>query len=304
MSERQIDRIGFLRKGSSLAIGVVASAISRGIPGMFLATMDNQNPESLKGKTIGLQLYSLRDQMHIDPELTLTDVMRMGYRTLELVDYSGGKVFGLTAEEFRSKCDTLGLAILSSHIGARKFAIMGGDEMIMWWDRVFDDHTIMGCRSVVIPKLNIKPNAEDIENGCLYLNTLGKMANTKEIRLAYHNSFEAMQPVNDKFVLEHLIEGTDPDKVDFQLDTFWMKQGGEKPETWLKRYPDRFTSLHIRDKSTIGDNPKMDFKPIFEQFFANGMRDYFVEIEWYDRFAPQVCAQRSFDYLEISPFVV
>ena len=304
MSDRQIDRIDFLRKGSSLAMGVVANAITGGIPGMFLAAMGNQKPAPLKGKTIGLQLYSLRDQMYSDPELTLSDVVMMGYSTLELVDYSGGKVFGYTVEEFRSKCDTLGLAIVSSHVVARKFAIECREEMKTWWDKVFDDHAIMGCRYIVIPKLNIGLNAEEIEADCRYLDIVGEMAKAKEMRLVYHTGFEAMQLADGKPVLEHLIDGTDPDKVDFQLDTFWLKQGGEKPEMWLKRYPDRFTSLHIRDKSTIGDNPKTDFKPVFEQFFANGMRDYFVEIEWYDRFSPQVCVQRSFDYLEISPFVV
>jgi len=304
MSGQKIDRLDFLRKGSSLAMGAVVTAIAGGIPGMLVAAMADQKPVPPKGKTIGLQLYSLRDQMYDNPDETLMEVMMMGYRTLELVDYAGGRVFGFMVEEFRTKCNALGLAIISSHVKAPRFAEENEEEMKTQWENVLEDHRIMGCRHIVIPKLNIGHTMAEIEADCLYLNIIGEMANNKGLRLAYHNSSEATRAIDGKPALELLIEGTAPEKVDFQLDTFWLRQGGESPEIWLKRYPERFTSLHIRDKSTIGDNPKTDFKPVFDQFFANGKRDYFVEIEWYERFSPQVCAQRSFNYLDIVPFIV
>ncbi len=59
-----------------------------------------------------------------------------------------------------------------------------------------------------------------------------------------------------------------------------VQQRGEKsPVEYLRKYPDRIEMLHIKDDFVIGASGTIDFKGIFEQFYANGMKDYVVEIE-------------------------
>ena len=65
------------------------------------------------------------------------------------------------------------------------------------------------------------------------------------------------------------------------MDVFWVTQGGADPVTYLKKYPKRFKVLHIKDDYVIGESGKIDYKAIFDQFYKNGHKDWFVEIEEY-----------------------
>jgi len=49
----------------------------------------------------------------------------------------------------------------------------------------------------------------------------------------------------------------------------------------MKKYPNRFKVLHIKDDYVIGESGKIDYKAIFNQFYENGHKDWFVEMEEY-----------------------
>ncbi|HBC77779.1 MAG TPA: hypothetical protein DCZ51_04065, partial [Bacteroidales bacterium] len=76
-----------------------------------------------------------------------------------------------------------------------------------------------------------------------------------------------------------LIANTDPDKVFFQMDVYWITVGGQDPVAYLKKYPTRFKVLHIKDEYVIGESGKINYQAIFKQFYKNGFRDWFVEME-------------------------
>src|SRR4030043_2094947 len=69
----------------------------------------------LKTFNLGLQLYTIRDAMSIDPALALARVSKMGYKYIELASYADGMFYGLAPAEFRKVANDLGLEILSSH---------------------------------------------------------------------------------------------------------------------------------------------------------------------------------------------
>jgi hypothetical protein len=86
-------------------------------------------------------------------------------------------------------------------------------------------------------------------------------------------------PNTNQLYEDFLIVNTDPDKVFFQMDVYWITIGGQDPVAYLKKYPDRFKVLHIKDDYVIGESGTIDYKAIFKQFYKNGNKDWFVEME-------------------------
>jgi sugar phosphate isomerase/epimerase len=88
----------------------------------------------------------------------------------------------------------------------------------------------------------------------------------------------------------------------FENDVFWTQEGGADPVEYLKKYPKRIKLLHIKDETVIGKSGKLDFKAIFEQFYANGGKDWYVEVERYDG-TPQEDVQQSYEFLAKAAYV-
>ncbi|HDR51987.1 MAG TPA: sugar phosphate isomerase/epimerase, partial [Mariniphaga anaerophila] len=61
-----------------------------------------------KEKYIGLQLYSLRDDMRKDVPGTVVKVGEMGYKFVEAAGYGDGKFYGMEPTEFKALCETNG----------------------------------------------------------------------------------------------------------------------------------------------------------------------------------------------------
>ena len=70
-----------------------------------------------KEKFVGLQLYSVREEMKTDPNGTVAKVGEMGYKFVEAAGYSDGKFYGMSPVEFKELCEANGLQFLGSHTG-------------------------------------------------------------------------------------------------------------------------------------------------------------------------------------------
>src|ERR1700741_2776758 len=70
---------------------------------------------SKKREILGIQLYSVRDQMKADPSGTLEKLARMGYVHVEHANYVNRKFYGYTPAEFKKLLDGLGLKMVSGH---------------------------------------------------------------------------------------------------------------------------------------------------------------------------------------------
>ena len=80
------------------------------------------------------------------------------------------------------------------------------------------------------------------------------------------------------------------------------QKGGYPAVDYLNKYAGRFPLLHIKDEEEIGASGTMDFKPIFEAAYAQGMKDFYVEVEKYN-FEPIESVQKSFEYLNKASYV-
>ncbi len=245
---------------------------------VMLSSCCNKAPEP---KTIGIQLYSVMNQMKQDARATLDSLASYGYNAYELVQWGGDpNVFGLPAEEFKGICDSLGADIVSTHSSLAEDP-ENDEEVMARWRQLFEIQKSCGGKYFVIPSYKVDYTIEAVQKECDYFNRVGKIAAEYGLKLGYHNhsgEFRTLEGT-DTVMWEYLVEHTDPQYVCFELDVFWCTRGGKDPVEYLKKYPTRISLLHIKDVFVIGESGEIAFEPIFNQFYANGMKDWFVEIE-------------------------
>jgi sugar phosphate isomerase/epimerase len=251
---------------SVLALFVTSSALSGA-----------SNPK----KHLGIATYSVKG-LESDIEGSFKALADDGYVVMEISNYNAGKgtVAGYKPAEYAALAEKYGLDIISSHARA-KFDVKDVEGTLAAWGKVFDDHKAMGCKYVVFPMNMWAGTVEGLKAECDLMNKIGEEANKREIKFGYHNhNFEfATIPNTNQIYEDFLIANTDPDKVFFQMDVYWITVGGQDPVVYLKKYPKRFKVLHIKDDYVVGESGKINYKAIFKQFYKNGNKDWFVEME-------------------------
>ncbi len=290
-----MDRRDFLKKGAyGLAGAIVGGSIIGGLAGLTTGCAP-------KAKRIGLQLYSLRSAMSNDPAGTLEAIAAMGYTELETANYDNGKVYGYTPTEFRALVEGLGMKVSSTHTG-RGWNPDREAEIMAWWEQAIADHKAMGCRYIVVPSIRLGETVAEMDALCTYFNRVAAMCKAEGIVFGYHNHANEFKPIEGQVWYDYMITHTSPD-VAFEMDVYWVVQGGQDPVAYLNKYPGRFPLLHIKDDSIIGSSGKIDFAPIFKAAYKQGMKDYYVEVEQYQLPDEKECVARSFDFLVAAPYV-
>jgi sugar phosphate isomerase/epimerase len=234
-----------------------------------------------KKKHLGIATYSVKG-LESDIEGSFKSLSEAGYVVMEISNYNAGAgtVAGYKPVEYAALAEKYGLDIISSHARA-KFDVKDVDGTVTAWGKVFDDHKAMGCKYVVFPMYTWAQTIDGVKAECDLMNKIGAEANKRGIKFGYHNhNFEfAKIAGTDQIYEDFLIANTDPDKVFFQMDVYWITVGGQDPVAYLKKYSDRFKVLHIKDEYVVGESGKVDYKAIFKQFYKNGYKDWFVEME-------------------------
>lgn len=254
------------------------------VVGKLLDMFDAKGERALAAgskKHLGIATYSVKG-LETDIEGSLKALADAGYVVMEISNYDANKgtVAGYAPGDYAALAEKYGLDIISSHARA-KFDVKDEAGTLAAWGKVFDDHKMLGCKYVVFPMNMWAGTVEGVKAECELMNKIGEEANKRGILFGYHNhSTEFATLANTgKFYEDFLIENTDPAKVFFQMDVYWVTVGGQDPVAYLNKYPDRFKVLHIKDDYVIGASGNIDYAAIFTQFYKNGHQDWFVEIE-------------------------
>lgn len=261
-------------------------------------------------KQIGLQLYSVAQDMS-NVEASIQKVAEAGYNVVETLGGDPG-CFGMDPASFKALCDKYGISIISTHAS---IGLDPNDEegTMNKWRKLFEALNVMGAKYCVIPGYGLGSNLQELQGVCDYFNKVGKLAKEYGLLLGYHNHSHEYKEMEGQVIWEYMVEHTDHECVFFQMDVYWTTMGGKNPVDYLKKYPDRIKMLHIKDDMVIGDSGKVDFEAIFNQFYANGYKDFVVEQEMprgpegetdEARFARMWDGvTKSAAYLEAAPFV-
>jgi sugar phosphate isomerase/epimerase len=176
----------------------------------------------------------------------------------------------------------------------------------------------VGATYVVLPSAPSPADLDGYKRQAEEFNEIGASAAKYGLRFAYHNHGNGLKEINGKIPMELILQETDPKLVFFQMDLFWTAAGGIDSITWLKNYPGRYRSLHIKDMSKqvrfSGDGSNssewfelfpyladagsgvLDIKGILSQAQQAGVEHYFVERDLAPD--PQEALRNAFRYLK------
>ena len=184
------------------------------------------------------------------------------------------------ADEFKKLCDANSMKIVSTHSSIQEDKNKE-EEIMNRWRELFKIQKACGGKYFVIPSYGVDYTVQGLKDMCNYFNKVGKIAQEYGLTLGYHNHSNEFQKLKDSddVMWEYLVEHTDPQYVCFELDVYWCAKGGKDPVEYLKKYPKRIQLLHIKDDFVIGEGTVVNFENVFNQFYKNKMKDFFVEIE-------------------------
>lgn len=274
--------------------------------GLAGAAICSQLPESLfaspYGKAIGLQLYTLRDQLEKDVPGTIKQVAAIGYKDVEI--YS---LYGKTPSEFGQILKDNGITASSGHylLPAVKSE----------WPKRIEDAQTLGLRYMVIAILDAqeRKSLDDYKKLAELFTQAGEATQKAGIQFCYHNHNFEFQKLGDTLPYDYLLTTLDPKLVKFEMDCFWVTHAGQDPVAYFKKYPGRFPLLHIKDMkdkpaptqeldakmglfAPVGSG-SIDWQPIFAAAKTGGMEHYYVEQD-YCEVPPLEAVKMSYQYLD------
>lgn len=256
-------------------------------------------------KEIYLQLYSVRDDIKADYPGTIAKVAEMGYTGVEAAGYADGKFYDLTPQEFKKSIEDAGMVVLSSHVGRpldENVKKINWDEVWKWWDTAIQAHKDAGMKYMVFPWMPEPKTMDDLKAYCDYFNQIGEKCNAAGIRFGYHNHNFEFKEIDGQIIYDYFLQNTDPAKVFFQMDVYWVGEGGKDPVAYFNQYPGRFEILHIKDETELGKSGKVNFENIFANIDKSGSKYLVVEVERYSG-TPFEGVKESYDYLANATFV-
>lgn len=198
---------------------------------------------------VGIQLFSVRTDMEKDPVEAIRKVAEIGYKNLEVAnpraDQDPGVGFDVPAEKLLEILSGFGARVVSSHIRPI-------DENTL--PSIIEYHGKIGNKYIG-QSVDFFPDYDTLMKRCEYYNRMGKILSEHGMKFVYHNHYHEFQQMNGKCILYHILDNTDPDYVDFEIDTFWTMRGGADPVEVIKKVGKRLRLIHQKDFSKTTDSP-------------------------------------------------
>ncbi len=229
-------------------------------------SLNNVLDEAKKKKeAVGVQLYSVRDDMKANPMDTLKKLSDMGYRSVEHANYVDRKFYGYSATEFKKILDDLNLKMPSGHtVMGKQHWDASKNDFTDQWKWTVEDAATVGQKWVISPWLDesYRKNYDDLKKYMEVFNKSGELCKKSGMKFGYHNHhFEFAEKLNDVLVYDIILQNTDPHLVAQQLDVGNMYNGGGVAQDVLKKYPGRFELMHVKDEiasAEIKNNEKYE----------------------------------------------
>uniref|UniRef100_UPI003B594B5B sugar phosphate isomerase/epimerase family protein n=1 Tax=Shewanella gaetbuli TaxID=220752 RepID=UPI003B594B5B len=188
---------------------------------------------------VGLQLYSLRNQMEQDMSKAFNTVNSWGIKSVE----GGGMLFGMPVDEYKALLSKNNMSIVSVDTNYEelrdnpmavvyKARFYGSNFATFYWIPHGQDGQGFGI--------------EDAKKAVDVMNQAGKVLKDNNITLQYHAHGYEFSKYEDGTIFDFMVKNTT--EAQFQMDVFWINQAGESPSKLLKKHEGRFTSLHLKDR--------------------------------------------------------
>lgn len=205
---------------------------------------------------VGLELYSVRDDLKKDPQGTVRAVAKLGYQDVEF--FSPYYDWTLQdAKDMRKLLDDLGIRCLSTHNGPKSFSKDGIGHAI-------ELNHALGSKFIVLASAGRKQTLDDWKSVADLLNSGAEQMKSSGLRAGYHNHQLEFVPIEGKRPMEILAANTGK-HVMLQLDVGTCIEAKSDPVAWIQSNPGRINSIHCKDWSP---DPNKGYKVLFGEGVA------------------------------------
>ncbi len=237
----------------------------------------------------GVVSYTYRNDLAKDVPGTLDKIKSLGITNME---FSGW--FGQTPEQLRVLLDARGMRCTSIGVGY--------GDLQKNPDKVIAQAKAMGAEFVRVASIPHPGNFKDlpadaVKQAAIDFNTFGKKLAENGLTFCYHNHGPEFLPAGDLgegTFFDYLMKNTDPKYVSFEMDVMWVYWPGADPIEYLKKYPDRFRLMHVKNVKkglqrggpstfvAVGDG-QIDMEAVLKAAAKTKIKYYYIE----DESAPQ-----------------
>ena len=232
-----MNRRQFINKSMML---LVASSITS--QQMFASAMAKSN----KGR-IGIQLYSVKDELPKDFVGTLKKLSDIGYSSVEPYAFDGDRFFGRTMKELSNLVKDMGMTISGTHTGTGLLPEDTNAKEWDFWKKCAASIKSGGGKYAVQASFPGAKTLDDLKRITDHFNRAGEVCKKGGVKFAYHNHRTEFAKIDDEVILDFLIKNTDPKLVFFQLDMGHTINGRGNCVQYLRNYPKRFALWHASD---------------------------------------------------------
>ena len=254
-------------------------------------------------KAVGLQLYTLREEISKDVKGVIAQVAKAGYKEVETYGYSlKDGYWGLNSKDFKALLDSNNLKSPSGHFGLDDFIKNGNTELLK---PLIEGAAAIGMSYFTCPWLDpaLRTTADDFKKTSARLNEAADLCQKSGLTLAYHNHDFEFTKFGDTNGYEIMLQETDKKLVQFEMDLYWVVRSGNDPLSLFAKYPGRFPMWHVKDMDKTDNSINtevgtgtIDFKAIHKEAKKAGLKHLIVEQENFSK-DPFVSIKQSFDYV-------
>lgn len=224
-------------------------------------------------KKVGVQLYTVRNEMAKDFEGSLKQIAGIGYEQVEFAGY-----YNHEPKQVRALLDRLGLEAPSAHVPLKDVR----ENM----SRVIDGAKIIGHRYLICPYLmeNERKTLDQYKEYAALFNKAGEACKKTGIQFGYHNHDFEFMAIDGRMPFDLLLAETDRNLVKIELDLYWTVKAKQNPVAFMKKNPGRFAAFHVKDMDntekgffTEVGRGVINFKEIFQAGRQAGVDLFIVE---------------------------
>ena len=242
--------------------------------------------------TIAAQMYTVREftQTPKDIAESLKKVKAAGYDAMQLSAFGS-----INPKELKTLADDTGLAICATHTGYERLR----DET----QAVIDEHLLWDCKYPAIGSLPAsyrEDGGDGFHRFAVEASEVARSLADAGLAFGYHNHSFELERFGARTGLQILMEDSDPEVFQMEIDTYWIQHGGGDPAEWIRKAKGRADLVHLKDMAMRGREQlyaevgegNLNWDAILEACRDAGTKWYIVEQD--------TCQRDPFESLAIS----
>lgn len=274
MKFEKFSRRNFLKLGTGI---LTAACLSESNPINAFGMLGGKRKSTIP---VGLQLYSVRKECEKDFPGTIAKVAKMGYQGVEFAGY-----YDYSAKEVRKMLDDNGLICCGTHT---QIDTVKSDAL----KETIEYNQILGNNYLIIPWLGeeYRVSKESWLKIADLLNEIAEKTKPHGMQIGYHNHNFEFIAIDGVMPWDIIFSNTSKDVI-MQIDTCNAMMGGANPVDYLKKYPGRAVTIHLKEYSATNKNAIMgegdvDWQQVFTLCESIGGTKWYIIEEEKDAYPP------------------